>query len=269
MTIYVTGAGNEFGTLNLTTEVYTPIGTLDLPPLLGGMLLDNIYGMGYGADGNLYGVDSQTPATNNSDAHLWQINTATASVSDEGSIGVTAVGAAVDASGKMYRFSQDSPSAYFTLNPPSNTTDVVYPGGITSTGLMAVTPDEHDALRRSPGFERRHHRSLQHQPDDGLATPIGDTGFSVISGLFVNGTLYGFDDLTNAIVTIDTSTGVATQVGSYFIGGSGQYGDAIYATAPIQAAAVPEPSSILLGVIATVACGSLGLLRRRSAAPVA
>ena len=95
---------------------------------------DSIFGMGFGADGNLYGLDSQT----NPDAHLWKINTSTAAVTDLGGVGQTAIDATADPNGKMYGLTPDSNSVLYTLNPPSNTSSVVGPTGFMGTGLLAV-----------------------------------------------------------------------------------------------------------------------------------
>jgi hypothetical protein len=81
----------------------------------------------------------------------------------------------------------------------------------------------------------------------GSATPIGDTGFFVINGLFFQGTLYGFDTNMDAIVTINTTTGVGTHVATYSLPNS----DQIFASATVERVptAVPEPASLtLLGV---------------------
>jgi len=128
--VYVAGSGNEFGTLNLTTGAFTDIGTLNLP---NG---DNIYGMGFGADGNLYALDSSLP-----DANLYRINTTNAQVTLVGSINESAIDATTDASGKMYALSQDTNAIFYTLTPPSTTTTVVGSTGIFSQGLAAVTAD--------------------------------------------------------------------------------------------------------------------------------
>ncbi len=90
-TVYVAGSGNEFGTLDLTTGVFTSIGTLNLAAG------DNIYGMGFGADGKLYGFDSSL-----SDAHLFQINTSNAALTDLGAIGMSVIDATADAAGTLY-----------------------------------------------------------------------------------------------------------------------------------------------------------------------
>ncbi len=90
-----------------------------------------------------------------------------------------------------------------------------------------------------------------------MATVIGDTGFYVINGLFVGNTLYGFDDNTNAIVTLNTTTGAGTQVATYSL----PKGDVIFASA--VPTAVPEPSSLALGLVSAVLAGSYGAFRRR------
>lgn len=88
-TVYVADIQNDFGTLNLSTGAFTQIGTLNLPAG------DAIYGMGFGADGNLYGLDSDP------NANLWQINPATAAVTKVGTTGQSAIGATADAAGKI------------------------------------------------------------------------------------------------------------------------------------------------------------------------
>jgi hypothetical protein len=256
--IYVAGSSNQFGKLDLTTDVYTNIGTMTLPSG------DNIFGMGFGADGRLYGLDSQVP-----DAHLWQINTSTAATTDLGSIGVSAIDATANANGVMYGLNQDpSNSTFFTLSPPSTTPTFVGPTGIVGTGLVAVMGSGAGAMIFAGATDTITGKTDLYRidPATGAATLIGGTGFFVINGLFVNGTLYGFDDNTNAIVTINTSTGVGTQVGTYNIGSTINVPDVIYASAPVLTASVPEPSSVVLGAIALVASGSLVLLRRRTAA---
>jgi hypothetical protein len=256
--IYVAGSSNQFGKLDLTKDVYTNIGTLTLPSSTV-----NIFGMGFGADGKLYGLDSQQPG-----AHLWQINTTTAVTTDLGSVGQSAIDATADASGKMYALSQDTNAVFYTLNPPTTSPTVVGSSGITGTGLLAVNASGTQIFTGALDPVTGTTDLYSVNPTTGVATLVGDTGFFIINGLFVNGTLYGFDDNTNAIVTINTTTGAGTQVGTYNIGSTNGVPDAILASAPFQAAAVPEPSSVVLGLIAVVACGSLGLLRRRPATPV-
>jgi PEP-CTERM motif len=266
--VYVAGSGNEFGTLDLSTGNFSYIGTLALPSN------DNIYGMGFGADHNLYGLDSQTGTGG---AHLWQIDTATAGVTDlsPSGIGQTAIDATADASGKMYALTQDANAVFYTLSPPSTTVNVVGATGIGSTGLMAVNASGTQIFTGSYDPVTGTTDLYSVNPTTGAATLIGDTGFYIINGLFVNGTLYGFDDNTEAIVTINTTTGVATQVATYNTGGNPGLGtpnnpgagDVIFASAVPQS--IPEPSSIVMGLIALAAGGSLGLLRRRPATPTA
>src|SRR4051794_29854448 len=56
--VYVAGTGGEFGTLDLATGDFTSIGTLN--PSSGA----EIVGMGFGPDGNLYGLDFIQPNSN-------------------------------------------------------------------------------------------------------------------------------------------------------------------------------------------------------------
>lgn len=240
--VYVTGSGNEFGTLDLATGAFNQITTLALPAG------DYIYGMGFGAHGDLYGVDSQP------DANLYQINPNTGGLTDLGAIGYSAVDATSDASGKLYVLSQDTNALYYTLNPPSPTPNVIGSTGISSTGLMAVSPDGSQLFTTTVDPTTGTYDLVSLNPATGAPTVIGDTGYYVDNGLFVGGTLYGFDTVSDAIVTINTTTGSATQVGTYSL----PNGDIIYSSA-----AIPEPSSLVLGVIGAALAGSFHLTRHR------
>jgi hypothetical protein len=240
--VYVTGSGNEFGTLDLSSGTFSQIATLALP---GG---DFIYGMGFGADHNLYGLDAEP------DAHLWQINPGNGNLTDLGAIGQSALDATSDASGKFYVLSQDVNAIYYTMNPPSATPSVVGPIGLSSGGLMAVSADGTQLFTTTPSTTTSTYNLVSLDPNTGAATILGDTGFTVDAGLFVGGTLYGFDTTTDAIVTLNTSTGAGTQVATYSL----PNGDLI-----LSAASVPEPSSLLLLAIGAAAVGCAGLSRRK------
>ncbi len=63
----------------------------------------------------------------------------------------------------------------------------------------------------------------------------------VYTGLFVNGTLYGFDSTSDVIITINTSTGAGTQIASYSLpNGMRSTPSALLVTTQ----GVPEPSSL-------------------------
>jgi hypothetical protein len=241
--VYVATADNEFGTVNLTTGVFTQIGTLSLPAN------DFIFGMGFGADGNLYGVDSISP-----NAELYRINTSTAQLTAVGALGHSAIDATTDASGKMYAISQDANGLFYTLQPPSTTTNDVGLTGIQSTGLAAVTADGSELFTAAFNPSTGNYALYSVNQSTGNATEIGDTGFSPVNGLFVQGTLYGFDFATHAIITINTATGAGTQVAAFNL----PAGDSIFASAtPADniASVAPEPMSLTL-----LATGALGLL---------
>ncbi len=242
-TVYVTGSGNEFGTLNLTTGAFTSIGTLNLPSG------DQIFGMGFGPDGNLYGVD------NESDAQLFRINPTNATVTDLGAIGMSAIDATTDASGKMYLLSQDANAIFYTLNPPLTTTNVVGPTGISTEGLVAVNAAG-TQLFTSVVTGGGTYDLASVNLTTGVATEIGNTGFVPFNGLFVGSTLYGFDAFGN-IITLNTTTGAGTQVATYSL----PNGDVIDASAVFMSQSVPEPSSLVLGLVSVVLIGSLGLIR--------
>jgi PEP-CTERM motif len=242
--VYVTGLGNEFGTLDLATGAFNPIATLKLS---GG---DFIFGMGFGSDGKLYGLDAQPNAS------LYQINPLNGDLVNLGQTGMNVAGATSDASGEFYAISQDSNAVYSTLTPPSTTSSMVGPIGFSSDGLMAVSADGSQLFTTVTDGTSGNSDLFSLNPTTGAASVLGDTGFFVDAGLFVGGTLYGFDTTSNAIVTLDTTTGVGTQVATYFL----PNGDPILSAA-VAPAVVPEPSSVILMGLGLA--GAVGYFRHR------
>jgi hypothetical protein len=249
--VYTTTFNNEFGTLDLTNGTFNQIATLNLT--IPG---DQIYGLGWGSNGMLYGLDSQ-PAAN-----IWQIDPTTGAVTEIGAIaggganGQSVAGASSDADGKFYVLSQDVQAAYYTLTPPSTTPNMI--NGATSIntagGLVAVNSKGTQLF--ASGFNPPNSTWDLYSVNTatGTATDLGNTGYTPTAGILVGGILYGFDSTSNSIITINTTTGAGSLVAlTNFAPGD-------YVTAM---ASVPEPSSLVLGVAAAVLAGSTALVRRR------
>lgn len=134
--------------------------------------------------------------------------------------------------------SQDFNSVFYTMTPATTglTTTVVGSTGIDSSGLMAVNANGSQIFTTQMDSNGTTTDLVKINPTTGAGTVIGNTGYDIINGLFVGNTLYGFD-LSGAIVQINTATGAATQTATYTL----PNGDAIYASALVTTASVPEP----------------------------
>jgi len=247
--VYVAGLGGEFGTLDLSNPAnitYQSIGTTST----------EFYGMGFTASGTLYGI-----GVGNIAGDLYQMNTTNSNITDLGALGFPAIGATVGPDGTMYAVEFSSGNV-FALSPPS--TNTMFVGNLLlnngSDGLMAFSPN--GTLYTDEASNNGNDILASVNTSTGAATLIGTgMGDYIFSGVFLNGTLFGFAP-DGDIYTIDTNSGVATFYGSYsFGGGSGDY---ISASA-VAAAAVPEPSSLALVSIGTglVTAGSIFLRIRR------
>jgi len=221
---YVTTSGGDFGTLDLDSGVYASIGSVGSP--------GTIFGMGYGADGQLYGLDSR------GNSHLYRIDTATGAGTDLGAIGRSAVGAGADDHGTLFALSDTSNSLLYSLNPPATAATAFGRVGFAGGGLVAYNePGQLFVDDDTPGNSTLY----RVDPTTGAATTIGAMGVTIYTGAFFNGTLYGLDDL-NTIWTIDTTTGRANALRDTTLDRDFFYG----AIAPIKPASVPEPSSLVM-----------------------
>jgi hypothetical protein len=233
ISVFVAGNAREFGTLDLNTGVFTQIGTLNTPlPILG---------MGFGSDGNLYGLDG------GANAHLFRIDTSNANATDLGPVGQSTIDATADAAGKLFVLSQDPSAVFYTMNPPSTSITTIGTTGHMSSGLGAVTANGMH-LFTDVGTDL-----YSINVNNGAATLVGGISFTLFNGLFVHGTLYGFDP-NGAIVTVNTTTGAGTQVGTYSLPNM----DFVDASA-VRAGqiGVPEPSTLAvagLGLLSVIGC---------------
>jgi hypothetical protein len=261
-TVYVAGSNGDFGTIDLNSGTFTPIGTLG--PLNGGA--SAIFGMGF-IGSTLYGLDN-----NINGASLYTINTTNAATTlvgparDASGQGYNAVGATTE-NGTIYglTFATSGNNLLYTVN--KNTAQVKVIGVVSLTGATG-SPDGLMAFNSSGtlftdeigGSEGDLLYSVN--PNTAAATFIGPFGFGlqIFAGVFSNGTLYGFDFFGN-IYTINTTNGALTFVASYQ--NNGLQGAQIDAAA---LAPVPEPATITLLGIGMASMAVYGW-RRRKAAP--
>jgi hypothetical protein len=140
--------------------------------------------------------------------------------------------------------SNTTSATLYTLNPASTgtTTNAVGPTVHWPTGLVAVTADGSavyaGAMDQNTAMTDIY--SVDTTNDD--VTFIGDSGANLINGLFVDGTLYGFDNVSDTIDTISTATGAATQGATYDL----PDGDVVFASAVEELPPAPEPASLVL-----------------------
>ena len=251
-TLYLTDSSKEFGTLDTTTGVFTPITTLQTSLL---------YGMGFTSGGTLYGTGSNSPAT------VYQINEANGALTSVGTASSSAGGSTVlTTDGLIYAVSQSSNSSFYSFDPTLLTSTTISAGlGFQSDGLAVFDGGQFYTDR----FVSSGHDTLERiDPSTGIPTAVGTgLGFNIYAGALAGTTLYGVGPGggTPALYTIDTTTGVATKV-SNITGmalGAAPYSLA-FDNGPANSS-VPEPSTVSLAALSLVA--GLVLSRRRSRRP--
>lgn len=244
-TVYVSRFINDFGTVDLSTGIYTLIGNTPV----------SIDALTFTPDGTLYGLGTN--------GNLYTVNPATAQTTDLGSTGTFFRLNSLAARGDGLLFADDPFGDLYRVDPATALATLVGGSGVFGLheeGGLAFGPD--DTLYSLISFFGS--SLYTRDPQTGAAARVGTspTGINSPGGLFFdNDRLYAFDFFSN-IYTIDTTTGVGTPTG---VSVSGGFGSIRGAAAP-RAAIIPEPSTLALLVSISVGGAGYLLRKRRHAA---
>jgi hypothetical protein len=240
--IFVTLSDQEWGSVNVTTGVFTPLGMS--PVQMGDIAINPITQQAYGI-----GFDN----------NLYAINTATGSGVIMGpSIYTNNLGASIE--GGLYEINGD----LLKVNPTNGSvTDLGFFASHTIYDLAFNATDKIFATDSTNIYERALGAS-------GPASLLGNTGFSEVYGLaFENHVLYGFgmDDGIAVLFSVNQSTGVGTVVAP-LSGGDFETGAIVFgAASSLPLGAVPEPSSIILLGVGCLLSTAYSAQRNRGSLP--
>ncbi len=259
--VYVIGANTTgsgvFGTVDLTTGAYMPIGPTEP---------DGYFGMATGPNGALYSL--------NYVGQLDQINPATGAYTRIASTGLqpclvpspacgpTSVFALGGIDGKL--FATDFANSVYRVNPATGAATLLAknsglpaapftPGSQNPDGTFNLADEAiwsaggklyatYDAFIYDFGASSVVRISVAPElynidPTTGLATMIGPTDLGIGAATEVDGISYAFNDLTTQIDTVDLLTGDATPIGNF-----DPAAEVLQGAAPIA----PEPASLAL-----------------------
>jgi hypothetical protein len=238
------GSSDLLGTLDVGTGAFSEIAPLSTSGY-------TITGMGFGTDGEIYGLGYKYGSGTNGD--LFRIDPTTGAATDLGQTGLAPVGGAITSSGVLFGIDGFN-NNLSSVTPPSPSSTLIGTLPFSSDGLVAIGPDGH---LYATGLGGNADGNLYRVDTTSAAsTLVGNTGHAdLYAGTFVGSNLYGFGFNTNEIVTIDTSTAATSQVATANL----PSGYAVWAAATSSSVSiVPEPSSLAVGLV-----GGLALLGYR------
>jgi hypothetical protein len=223
--VYAGAYFEQYGTLDLTTGVFTQLGSPGDQS-------------GFGeAGGKLYAGDIEggTSSVNPANGADTLIGTGSSTYDTFGSTTTGLYAVSFPSTG--------SPFLTYSVNPGNGAATLLGSTGQTWTGsgTAGLSAGSNTLYWTwTSGGERSTLYSLN--TTTGLATAIGETGTIIGALVYVNGTLYGEDVTDDEIDTLNLSDGLATPTGVAVTGAPRS--DLLYGMAPLIA--TPEPSSLLL-----------------------
>ena len=199
--LYVADDSNQLLAYDAAAGTFTPIGPM--PVLIGGMGCADptsalLYGTDLGSNVGIYSIDSNT-------ATITLLTNVT---------GHTAVGSTVGPDGNVWAIVTTPTGLLYEVDPFTPTVTDIGQTGFSNEGQPSF-----DADGNLYTFMVGTSSDVLYQLDPGTAAPtaIGNVGFRVYSAAFCNGTLYAFTGPPSprAIIAIDPSTGMGTQIDIY------------------------------------------------------
>jgi hypothetical protein len=233
-----------FGQVDVTTGAFHSISTLSTGNY-------TVFGMGFGSDGQIYGLGFNFHNFSGP-GELFSIDPTTGATTDQGALTFNPAGASGGPNGTLYAldFELSSSAALYSVNIPSSSSNFIGTVPFSSDGLVAV--DSHGNLFAAGNGDGSF---FEVNTMNAASQLIGNTGqgSSLYAGTFLGSTLYGFTP-SDTIVSIDTTNANTTNVSTAAL----PTGYAVVAAA----AAVPEPASLVYGLIAAISLLALDLWKR-------
>jgi PEP-CTERM motif len=242
--IYGAGDNNQLYTINPTTGVTTPLGSM-------GVTMFDIAEF----NGKLYGIDSSS--------ELYSINPSTAAATPIGATGQSFNALTFNSAGVLYAAGVDTKDMY-TINTST--------GAATKVPGEATQPSSYNTAGDLEFFGGVLYVTTQPGTNSildtvnlatGALTPVGtNLGFTNVYGLAkVGGVLYGFtdNDGSSEVITINTTTGAGTAVVAF--GGTGRNAFGFNGTTD---EAAPEPGTLGVMALGLAGLGGIAYRRRRA-----
>lgn len=181
--VFVSTSSEKIGIVDPSTGLFTPVASSPA-----------FYDIAFSNEGNFFGI---TPS------QLYKIDLSSGTSSSIGNLGAStlnALGFSLD----NVLYGAGSDTGLYKINTLTGATSLIaYIPGFVSLGDIVFNPVNDQFLATAINGENTSLFSIE---QTGVATKIGDIGFSVVGLAFDNGTLFGYTDPGEQIV-IDPATG--------------------------------------------------------------
>lgn len=206
-TIYLSGSDGFLYTFDTTTDTVTQGANMGIVMSDIAFLNGTLYGISFAAESQLYTINPVTGVTN--------------------AVGATGtfLNALLGADGNLYAAGgvagcniPPAPAcdAFYTVSSSTGAASLVGTGSYDSSGDLVVDPNASGSLFLTSQPDASTDQLWVIDSATGTGSSLGDIGYAEVFGIaYTNGTLYGFNDVGNNVLTINTATGAGTVLTTY------------------------------------------------------